>query len=98
MTPPGLTDPVAEYPHSGTCSVTGGVVYRGGSLDAFQGVYLYGDFCGGQIWGLLRVDGQWQTAQLFATGFTISTFGQDERGEVYVANYASGALHRLVRK
>lgn len=98
--PAGLTlvEPVAEYPHDGACSVTGGVVYRGGELPEFHGVYLYGDFCRGQVWGLLQTDAGWQSALLFQTGFNISTFGQDERGEVYLANYGQGAVYRLARK
>ena len=55
-TPPSgsvLIDPVAVYEHAQGCSVTGGYVYRGEELPAWQGVYLYGDFCSGKIWGLI---------------------------------------------
>ncbi|MCH8339602.1 MAG: PQQ-dependent sugar dehydrogenase, partial [Chloroflexi bacterium] len=51
----GLIDPVAEYPNPADgCSVTGGVVVRDPELPAWRGVYLYGDYCSGEIWGLLR--------------------------------------------
>jgi glucose/arabinose dehydrogenase len=55
----GLTLPVAEYGHSlmGDCSITGGFVYRGGEFPVLQGVYLYGDYCSGRIWGLRRAGG-----------------------------------------
>lgn len=89
--------PVAEYGHDQGCSVTGGVVYRGHALGAaWQGVYLYGDFCSGLIWGLLYQGGtHWVHGLLYRTDFTISTFGRDAQGEVYVADYATGTIYRL---
>ena len=57
---PGFIPPVAEYSHSeGGCSVTGGYVYRG-AMPEWQGIYLYGDYCSGKVWGLIPV--QWQLA------------------------------------
>jgi glucose/arabinose dehydrogenase len=91
-----LIDPVAEYDHSQGCSVTGGYVYRGQNLPEWQGVYLYGDFCTGFIWGLLRQpDGTWQNARLFETGANITSFGQDEAGEIYLV-VRQGEVYRLV--
>jgi len=91
----GLTDPIAEYSHSLGCSVTGGVVVRTPSLPEWQGVYLYADYCTGTIWGLIRdAAGAWQSAVLFESGMTISTFGQDPNGDVYVADH-DGAIYRL---
>lgn len=91
----GLTDPIAEYSHNLGCSVTGGVVVRTPSLPEWQGVYLYADYCTGTIWGLIRdAAGAWQSAVLFESGMTISTFGQDPNGDVYVADH-DGAIYRL---
>lgn len=94
--------PVFEYTHAEGCSVTGGVTYRGLSLPEWNGIYLFGDFCSGKIWGLLHqiggADEQFQIALLFLTGFNISTFGLDESGEIYLADYSSGAVYRLERK
>jgi glucose/arabinose dehydrogenase len=90
-------DPVAEYDHSQGCSVTGGFVYRGVNLPEWQGVYLYGDFCSGRVWGLLRnPDGSWQSALLFETGFQISSFGIDQSGELYLVDYG-GNVYRLAK-
>lgn len=88
--------PIAEYDHGGgRCSVTGGVVYRGESLPAWQGVYLYGDYCSGEIFGLVQGgDGEWQNELLFSTGFLITSFGQDEAGEVYVLD-RNGGVYQL---
>jgi glucose/arabinose dehydrogenase len=95
----GLTDPVAEYGHAQGCSVTGGVVVRDPELPAWGGVYLFGDFCTGLVWGLLRTaGGTWQQELLFQTGYQISSFGTGPNGEVYLFNYqaGNGALYRLV--
>lgn len=87
--------PVAEYTRRDGCSVTGGYVYRGRAIPALRGVYLFGDFCSGTVWGLRRRDGGWRMAELLRTGLGISSFGEDEDGELYVVDYG-GAVHRLV--
>jgi len=91
----GLVLPVAEYLHgSGDCAVTGGYVYRG-SLAALRGIYLYGDYCSGRIWGLRRNGAVWENQLLADTPYSISTFGEDEAGEVYVADHTSGNIYRI---
>jgi len=95
--PDGLTDPIAEYSHSeGGCSVTGGYVYRG-SMPEWNGIYLYGDWCTGLIWGLIRSGNGWQVQLLFDTDVNITSFGQDEAGEVYLVG-DRGGIYRLERK
>lgn len=89
--------PVVEYSHNLGCSITGGHVYRGGSLPEWQGVYMFGDFCSGIIWGLASPPADGAVVELFRTGFTISTFGLDEAGEIYLANY-KGDIYRLETK
>jgi glucose/arabinose dehydrogenase len=101
-----FTFPVAEYPHSalfngqiGGCSVTGGHVYRGAALPEWQGVYFFGDYCNGRVFGLVRSDAQnWQTAFLFESGASLSSFGVDEAGELYLADFANGRVLRLERR
>lgn len=94
-----LVDPVAEYKHGEGCSVTGGEVYRGGQLAELVGVYLYGDYCNGRVWGLLhQADGSWQNGLLFETGFNVSAFGLDETGEIYLADMKSGQIFQLERR
>jgi glucose/arabinose dehydrogenase len=90
-----LTWPVAEYSHADGCAVTGGIVYRGAQLPAWNGIYIYGDYCSGLIWGLLRSGTNWQSQVLFRSGFNITTFGQDESGEAYLSDYNSGTIYRL---
>jgi glucose/arabinose dehydrogenase len=94
---PEFTEPIAEYSHQeGGCSVTGGYVYRG-SMPEWNGIYLYGDYCTGLIWGLIQSDGGWQKQLLFDVDFTITTFGQDASGELYMLS-DSGGVYRLAKK
>ncbi len=97
--PPGLelVFPVVEYGHDQGCSVTGGEVYRGRALPEMTGVYVYGDFCTGRIWGLLPRGEGWESRLLWETPFAISTFGLDEQGELYLADYRTGRVLQLVR-
>ena len=90
-----LVGPVAEYGHGLGCSVTGGVVVRDSLLPAWQGVYLYGDYCSGRVWGLIRDEsGAWLSAPLFEVEGTISSFGEDHTGRVYLVDH-NGAILRL---
>jgi glucose/arabinose dehydrogenase len=92
----GLVLPVAEYDHSQGCSVTGGYVYRGVQFPALSGIYFYGDYCSGIIWGLRHEsDGTWSKAELLSSGFTISSFGQDEVGEVYLVQHRTGEIFQI---
>jgi glucose/arabinose dehydrogenase len=95
---PMFTDPVAVYSHAeGGCSVTGGEVIRDPSLPEWQGIYLYGDYCSGLIWGLFRDGGgSWQNRLLFDTGFQITSFGSGNDGSVYVLD-RTGDVYRLAR-
>jgi glucose/arabinose dehydrogenase len=91
----GLVDPVAEYSHGTGCSVTGGRVVRAAELPEWSGVYLYGDYCTGVVWGLLRgSDGSWSDALLYDTNFTISSFGSGLDGAIYLVDHAGG-VYRL---
>lgn len=93
-----LTFPVWVYDHTMGCSVTGGYVYRGNLLPEWFGVYIYGDYCSGNIWGLLQnLDGGWQNKLLFELPAYITSFGQDEVGEIYLASI-TGKIYQLVMK
>jgi glucose/arabinose dehydrogenase len=98
--PEGPTiQPVAEYSHAEGCSVTGGYVYRGVELPEWEGVYFFGDYCNGGVFGLIRTGADsWDWQRLFETGAQVSTFGADEAGELYLADFASGLILRLMRR
>ncbi len=88
----GLELPVAEYAHErGRCSIIGGYVYRGRGNPSLAGRYLFGDYCSGEIFWLLN--GQPQV--LLSTGLSISSFGEDDAGELYVIGH-EGTVHRIV--
>jgi glucose/arabinose dehydrogenase len=93
----GLTLPVAEYDRGQGCSITGGYVYRGASYPQMTGVYFFGDFCTGNVWGLRQVSsGEWEMALLLDTDVNISSFGEDASGEIYVVGYGDGTIFHLV--
>lgn len=94
----GLTLPVIDYDHSnGACSVTGGYVYRGSAIPALAGTYLYGDWCTGWVRSFRMQGGQaseqteWPGLQ---TGGSLTAFGQDASGEVYVL--AGDTVYRII--
>ncbi len=90
-----LIDPVAEYDHDQGCSITGGTVYRGERVPALRGLYVYGDYCSGRIWGL-PADGR--PRRLLDSGLNISAFGEGNDGELYVLDHAGGGVYRLAAR
>jgi len=99
--------PIVEYPHAPTgdrrdsgLSITGGYVYRGKKLPALAGVYVYGDFDSGRIWGL-----RFENGKLIINGelvdlrrnpkLNIASFGEDSQGELYILAF-DGRIHELI--
>lgn len=92
----GLVLPVVDYERAGgQCAVTGGYVYRGPGNPNMHGVYFYADYCSGRMWGLKREEGTWHSTVLLDTGFSITSFGEDQIGNLYVTDYNSGAIHQV---
>lgn len=88
--------PVFEYARgSSNCSVIGGFVYRGAEYPSLQGLYIYGDFCSGRIWGLRRVGNTWENQLLLDSTLQISSFGEDQAGNLYVADLAGGTIYKI---
>jgi glucose/arabinose dehydrogenase len=89
--------PVAEYPHAaGSCSITGGYVYRGRAIPAYRGRYLYGDYCSGIVWSLRISAGRGVDIRREPiTVPDLSSFGQDAAGELY-ATSLSGRVFKLL--
>lgn len=89
--------PVFEYDHShGECSIIGGKVYRGSKYPLFNGYYFFGDWCTGDLWSMIRRDGQWVVEPAGKVRILFTTFGEDLNGELYGAGYANGTLYKLV--
>jgi glucose/arabinose dehydrogenase len=92
----GVTFPVVEYSHAGgACSITGGYRYRGSQIPSLQGAYVYGDYCSGKIWDATQTGTGWTTNTLFATALSISSFGEDISGELYVMDVAKGIVYKI---
>jgi glucose/arabinose dehydrogenase len=93
----GLIFPILEYQHTGGhCSVTGGYVYRGEQFPEWYGVYFFGDYCSGVVWGALPdEDGLWQAEQLYDLPVSLASFGEDQAGELYLVDL-NGGIYRLV--
>lgn len=102
-----LTDPIYEYPRSAGQSITGGIVYRGAALTQFRGRYFFADFVQGRVWSVLITtpNGEGVASNLLdhtaslatpqALG-TISSFGVDADGELFVVCYGRGIVVRVV--
>jgi hypothetical protein len=88
--------PILEYAHSLGCSVTGGYRYRGQSIVGLAGTYIFGDYCSGRIWlGTQRSDGGWTQSLWRTTSHSISAFGEDESGELYLVDLG-GTILRFI--
>jgi glucose/arabinose dehydrogenase len=93
-----LTLPILQYDHSVGCSISGGYRYRGTGHPNLAGLFFYGDFCTGRIWGASQdVNGLWVTEELLDTELQITAFGEDEGGEIYLASFApnAGSIFRI---
>jgi Glucose / Sorbosone dehydrogenase/FG-GAP-like repeat len=100
-----LVLPIIEYPHAVVggnlvpdCSVTGGYRYRGPSVPELAGRYAFGDLCSGRMLAAAPSGTTWTVAELLDTPYVISTFGEDQSGELYVAHHdaTDGAVYRVV--
>ena len=95
----GLQTPIASYDHTFGCSITGGYVYRGAASPVLSGRYLFGDYCSGRLWELHAAGlNNWVMTQVAQTGLAISSFGEDQNGEVYIVDYNGGALYRVTAR
>jgi glucose/arabinose dehydrogenase len=92
------TPPVFGYANPGMGrSVTGGFVYRGSRFPALQGLYFFADFFNGRWWATRRAaDGSFSTSPLGnLADFEYSSFGEDRKGELYVAGLSSGKIFSI---
>ncbi len=103
-----ISPAIAEYPHNGNQdggrkdvgqSITGGYVYRGSSVPYLQGVYVYGDYQSGRIWGLREEGGKAVVNKEIvdiskSRPLNIAAFGEDQVGELYILAF-DGKIHRF---
>ena len=95
-----LTLPIIEYPQNFGdefigCAVIGGYQYRSTAIPQLFGMYIYADFCSGKIWGSRESNGQWESAVLLDSNRSITSFGEDMNGSLYVSDAATGSILRI---
>jgi glucose/arabinose dehydrogenase len=92
----GLTLPITVYTHAFGCAIIGGYVYRGSLFPPIQGYYFYSDECSGIINALHHdpIRG-WVVTRVADTPYNVSTFGQDENGELYFADLGAGDIYKI---
>ncbi|GIV74895.1 MULTISPECIES: PQQ-dependent sugar dehydrogenase [Caldilinea] len=91
-----FVEPIVAYPRSDGQSVTGGYVYRGADFPQLRGRYFFADFVQGRIWSIQRAGSGWSAKALeLDTDEQIASFGEDERGELYVVAFG-GTIYRLI--
>ena len=100
----GKHPPLVTYPHivsvAYNCAVTGGFVYRGSQSPVLYGGYVYADYCSGRIWTVSSGATTPATPTLLrgptaSPHLAISSFGEGDDGELYVADLAGGAIYHL---
>jgi glucose/arabinose dehydrogenase len=100
IAPSGYVPPISTYDHGANdsygCSIIGGYVYRGSNFPSLYSHYFYGDYCSGRLFSLYNdpILG-WNSVQSVGTPYTISTFGEDEQGELYLADVGAGKLYNI---
>ena len=100
---PVLTFPIFEYNHSEGESVIGGFVARAANALRMAGMYFYGDYESGKIWGLKNDAGHWRRGLPVSVDAvdpqevdgTISTLGQGDDGAIYFAHYEQGGVYHI---
>jgi glucose/arabinose dehydrogenase len=96
----GLRFPITTYGRDDGISITGGYEVLDGSIAPLKGLYVFGDYAFGRIWAikLPAGDGKIDRDQFHTLGrypLTISTFGRDHDGKVYVGAFDVGAIYRI---
>jgi glucose/arabinose dehydrogenase len=92
----GLQAPILTYEHDEGCAIIGGYVYRGWQYPSLAGTYFFSDFCRGTLWSLRFTEDGWQRAAAYETETEVSSFGEDNAGELYVLTYSSGEVWQIV--
>ncbi len=94
----GYVAPIYEYGRADGCSITGGYVYRGQAIPELSGIYVFGDFCTSELWGLAASPEQGSLGR-FDLGLELAesslvSFFEDLDGELYVLSF-EGVIYRL---
>ena len=92
-----------NQPYTDGCSITGGYVYRGGSISELYGKYIFGDYCTGKVWSFNKNGNSVEnfkdhTFEILSSmdkkKFYLSSFGEGYDGELFLVDY-NGALYKI---
>ena len=87
--------PIFEYPHTDGIAVIGGYIYKGTAIPSLANKYIFADLTG-KIWSLTEAPANtWTRGDLLATNLTLTSFGRDAAGELYLVDY-NGNILKLV--
>ncbi|MEX0666592.1 MAG: PQQ-dependent sugar dehydrogenase [Acidimicrobiia bacterium] len=79
----------------GNCSVIGGFVYRGTTIPDLVGAYVYADYCNGRLRYVRESNTEVEEKGSLGVSLDeVSSFGEDNDGELYVLSQSSG-LYRI---
>ncbi|MBP9885888.1 MAG: PQQ-dependent sugar dehydrogenase [Leptospiraceae bacterium] len=98
--PSKYESPIYEYGRTEGNSITGGYVYRGNEFPELKDHYVFGDFITGKIWAFALPKEKQKVDKIMALGkwnILISTFGQDESGEIFLSDYQTGKIFKIVK-
>lgn len=99
-----LVWPIYQYPNRDlyldpdrehTCAIIGGAIYRGRNHPLWQGVYVFGDQCSGELWALRNPGSEPELRKLADTDLILTAIGTDHNGEILLTDVGGGALYAL---
>jgi glucose/arabinose dehydrogenase len=87
--------PITEYPHTDGVAIIGGYIYKGSAIPSLANKYIFADLTG-KIWSLTEAPANtWTRADMLGTNLTLTSFGRDAAGELYLVDY-NGNILKLV--
>jgi glucose/arabinose dehydrogenase len=94
--PRHMTGPAHVYNHdNGGCAVIGGFDYQGPNRPFAHGLYVYGDYCSGEVWALGQSGGSWHNAKVGDIGSGLTAFGEGDSGELYAVTQGGTLYHAV---
>jgi putative heme-binding domain-containing protein len=96
--PTPIRPALIELPHTISCSVTGGRVYRGTKFPELRGAYVFGDWETRRLWAArFEGDRTKEMPEIARPSVRIVAFGEDKNGELYFLDYDGGTMHTIER-
>ena len=94
--PAGTVAPVLAYPHeNGRCAITGIGVWHDTAHPGWDGSYLYGDYCTGEIWRLAPSGDGWTSTPIAQAQAGLSGGGTGPDGAVYITTCTCATDNRV---